>query len=223
MTLSVTATPRRIGVFGGAFDPPHAAHRALAMLALAHLTLDELRVFPTGDAWHKARGLSAAHHRLAMAQLAFVGVPGISVDEREIRRSGPTYTVDTLAGLQVENPGATLYLIIGADQARALGQWHRWRDLLRIAIICVAGRGPATGESGNLNPQNVPESLQDALLDMLPDEVRAAGRFLPLPLAPMDVSATTIRERVAAGLGIADLVTPSVARYIAQNHLYLPL
>lgn len=218
MTLGTTL-PRRLGVFGGAFDPPHMAHRALVLLAQQALMLDEVCVLPTGDAWHKPRGLSPAHHRLAMAQLALENLPGVTVDDREIRRPGPTYTVETLMALQAENPGAALYLIIGADQAQALDQWHRWRELLQIAIICVAGRGLMTGENSHLTSQSPLEHL----LATLPDGVRVAGRFLPLPLPPMEVSATTIRERVAAGLGIADLVTPNVARYIAQNHLYLPL
>ena len=90
------AQAKRIGVFGGAFDPPHLAHMALVKTAVADLQLDELRVIPTGQAWHKPRALSPAHHRLAMAQLAFADLPNVLVDPRETQRVGPSYTVDTL-------------------------------------------------------------------------------------------------------------------------------
>jgi len=98
---------KRIGIFGGAFDPPHVAHAALAQVALAELQLDELRVVPTGDAWHKTRALSPAPHRLAMAQLALPSCPGV-VDPREIERAGPSYTVDTLREFNALWPMAEL-------------------------------------------------------------------------------------------------------------------
>ena len=90
------APPRRIGVFGGAFDPPHRGHTALAQAALEHLDLDLLLVVPTGTAWHKSRPLSDAQHRLAMCALAFGDVSRAQIDDCEIVRSGPSYTVDTL-------------------------------------------------------------------------------------------------------------------------------
>ncbi len=94
--------PRRIGLLGGAFDPPHRAHQALARAAIEQMQLSELRILPTGQAWHKARPLSPAPHRLAMARLAFEGLPQATVDDRELRREGPTYTVDTLRELAAE-------------------------------------------------------------------------------------------------------------------------
>ena len=90
----------RLGVFGGAFDPPHLAHVALVEAAVAALQLDQVRVLPTGLAWHKTRTLSEAHHRLAMTRLAYQHLPQVVVDDREIRRSGASYTVDTLRGLR---------------------------------------------------------------------------------------------------------------------------
>ena len=196
-------TQPRIGVFGGAFDPPHNAHVALVQAALAQLGLAELRIFPTGDAWHKQRALSADTHRLAMARLAFEGMPGAVVDERELRRAGPTYTLDTLRELQQEQPTAELVLIMGADQAASLPRWHGWREILGLAVIAVAQRpGAAAFE---------PASLPD-----LPP----AARFEPLVLAPMDVSATEVRAHAAAGQDLSRLVPQPVARYIDQYHLY---
>lgn len=194
-------------MFGGAFDPPHLAHVALAAAAVDQLQLDALHIVPTGVAWHKARALSAPEHRLAMSQLAFGGLDKVQVDERELQRDGPSFTIDTLEALNADNPGAQLYLIIGYDQFAALQSWHRWQDLLQIAIICIADRaGPARAEAG-FDPQM-----------RLPRPVVA----LQLPLMP--VSATDIRRQVASGAatpqGLARLVPEAVARYIERHHLY---
>ena len=219
---------RRIGVFGGAFDPPHLAHLALARLAVEQLQLDQLRIFPTGQAWHKTRPLSGSEHRLAMTRLIFSGVPKVLVDEREMHRDGPTYTIDTLEALRAHEPDCTLFLVIGSDQADALTRWHRWRDILDVAIICVAGRAQQESARGQFGLKNLGASPpQDAAGPApLPVPINVTslpkGRFEWLRLPPMAMSATGIRQRVAAGEAIDDLVTEPVARYIALHHLYLP-
>ena len=201
---------KKIGVFGGAFDPPHYAHVALVQTALTELELDVLHVIPTGQAWHKARNLSPAHHRLAMTQLAFENIPRVVVDEREIKRAGPTFTIDTLQSLQSENPNSQLYLLMGADQFAAFEQWHQWREILKIAIICIAARArfmsATTLFDAKTGPKNRPVTLQ---------------------MPQMAVSATQIRQLVSSGLGenqaIADLMPHPVASYIAQHQLYKAL
>lgn len=202
---------RRVGIFGGAFDPPHNMHVALVKAALQQLQLDELRVFPTGYAWHKSRTLSAAAHRLAMAQLAFGDLPRVVVDPREINRPGPTYTIDTLRELQAEQPGAELFLVMGADQARALPTWHASEALLQTAIISVAARADATNSDGPLSDRFEVSSLPPPW---------NSGHFEALQLPSMAVSATDIRQRVGTSQGIAHLVPDGVARYIDQHHLY---
>lgn len=197
------AIARRIGIFGGAFDPPHVAHVALVRAAVAQLRLDELRVIPTGQAWHKTRVLSPSHHRLAMARLAFSELPQVVIDPRETERSGPSYTVDTLRELHAKWPEAELFLLIGEDQAHSLYDWHEWRDLLRLAIICVAEREDLMGA----RPQFVaPKGLE--------------SRFRRLHFPAMSVSATDIRTQIAAQQRVVPLVLESVARYIDHHHLY---
>jgi nicotinate-nucleotide adenylyltransferase len=208
MALTAQGAPR-VGVYGGAFDPPHNAHLALARCALEQLALAELRVFPTGQAWHKAHGLSPATHRLAMARLAFEGLPGVVLDEREIRRPGPTYTLDTLRELQKERPEAQLVLVMGADQAAALPSWHGWREILAIAIVSVAGRRDPARPEALFDPQNLPGLPQGA-------------RFERIDLPAMDISATDIRMQAAGGNDVSGLVPPAVARYIDLHHLYRP-
>jgi nicotinate-nucleotide adenylyltransferase len=198
---------KRIGIFGGAFDPPHNAHVALARTALNELELDVLHVIPTGQAWHKARPLSAAVHRLAMTRLAFADLPRVVVDDREINRAGPTFTIDTLQAVQVENPGAQLYLLMGADQFAAFKQWHQWQAILEIAIICIASRARIDWAAGQCVTLKQPEN-----------------HFLRLQMPEMTISATQIRQLISSGLGenqaLADLLPNPVASYIALHQLY---
>lgn len=195
----------RLGVFGGAFDPPHVAHVALAQAAVEQLQLDELRIFPTGQAWHKAQSLTAPEHRLALAEVAFGGLPRTVIDDRELRRPGPTYSIDTLRELKAEHPGAQLFLVMGEDQAISLTRWREWEAIVQLAIICVAERPAAPAHAG-LPPLGLP--------------AQAELRLLRLPSMPE--SATKVRERVAQGQGIAHLVPPGVASYIELHHLYQP-
>ena len=207
--MNSPGTAPRIGVFGGAFDPPHNAHIALAEAALAQLDLAELHVIPTGQAWHKSRTLTSKEDRLAMTRLAFGDLKGgkVVIDSREVLRDGPTYTLDTLHELQKEQPRAQLILIMGADQASALPSWHGWQAILGIAIVSVAYRALSTGGIARFDP------------NMLPN-LPAGARFEALELPAMDTSATEIRRRAALGVDISSLVPPTVARYIDQHHLY---
>jgi nicotinate-nucleotide adenylyltransferase len=194
----------RLGLFGGAFDPPHVAHVALARAAVEQLALDELRICPTGGAYHRPTAPTDAAHRLAMAREAFADVPRAIVDDREIRRAGATYTIDTLRELHAEQPAAELYVVIGEDQAAGFTQWRDWEAIARLAIICVARRHYAAAAQLPL---------------ALPGGVRSVQ--LQLPLHPE--SATEVRRRLTQGRDIGDLVPPGVARYIAHHHLYQPI
>ena len=193
----------RIGVFGGAFDPPHTGHLALARAALAQLDLTQLRIVPTGQAWHKARALTDAAHRLEMCRLLFAPLADVLVDDSEIRREGPSYTVDTLAALRAQRPQAQLMLLIGQDQAAGLAQWLRPEEIARLAIIWVAVRPDATGQVAPLDP-----------------DLRTRFSLHTLPMAAQAVSSTDIRERIARRHSTQALLTEPVARYIADHHLY---
>lgn len=205
--------PKRIGVFGGAFDPPHNAHVALAQAALSQLDLSELHVIPTGMAWHKARALTPPSHRLAMTRLAFGDMPRVTIDPRELERAGPTYTIDTLEALRRENPSAQLHLIMGADQFAALRQWHRWEAILDIAIICVAERAINARASG--------------LSESFFAEYGRSDRFKSVQMTASSISATRVRQAILQGLAdrskpldISLLVPPAVARYISDHALF---
>ncbi len=196
----------RIGLFGGSFDPPHAGHLQLARTALASLALDELLWIPAGQPWQRQHRLAGAGHRAAMVGAAIAGEPRFVLDGRELRRSGPSYTLDTVRELEAERPGAALFLLIGEDQYQRLPTWHRWDELLAHVTLAVAGRGA---------PRPAPAALASV-----------AHRLERLPMVPMDVSATAIRAHLARGGAAADLVPAmvpaEVARYIDSHRLYGP-
>jgi nicotinate-nucleotide adenylyltransferase len=189
-------------MFGGAFDPPHLAHVALADAAVRQLALDQLIVFPTGQAWHKSRALTAPDHRLAMAKIAFGGLHATVVDDRELKRTGATYSIDTLRELRAEFPQAELFLLMGEDQAGGFAGWRDWQAIAQLATLAVAERG-----------DNRANGI--AALKALP-----GVRVQTLAFARMPESATDIRARLTAGQAITTLVPPGVAGYIDQHHLY---
>lgn len=189
----------RWGFFGGTFDPVHDAHVALAHVALQHARLDEVRWVPAGQPWQKTRAISAPQHREAMVRLAIGGEPRFVLDRIELDRSGPTYTVETVQAMTAARPGDTCVLILGGDQYAHLHTWVRWADLLARVELAVAQR-------------------PGAALVAEPEVARHPVTLLPLPA--MDVSASDIRTRAAAGQDISKLVPPAVARYIESHRLY---
>jgi nicotinate-nucleotide adenylyltransferase len=189
----------KIGLFGGSFDPVHNAHVALARLALSELKLDELRWVPAGQPWQKARELAAPQHREAMVRLAMQGEPHFVLDRCELQRKGPSFTLDTVREMQARQPGHEWFLILGQDQYAGLHTWRDWRELLGRVTLAIANRPGVTPQAH-------------------PDVERAPHEVVALPM--MDISSTAIRERIARGEGVADLVPAAVARYIDQHHLY---
>lgn len=214
------------------------AHVALARAAVEQLALDELRVIPTGDAWHKSRTLSPAIDRLKMAELAFAGLPKVRVDDRELRRSGPSYTIDTLEALRSERPDSELFLLVGGDQWASFSSWHRWRDILALACLAVVDRPSgsdlpsetaAKAEIKTGFGSRSPSAMQ------VPAAWPDSAKVLWLDVPAMPVSATAIRQKLASpGLNTSTQATPAVvsdpalagvlpepvARYISLHGLY---
>jgi nicotinate-nucleotide adenylyltransferase len=191
---------RRIGLFGGSFDPVHNAHVALARSALDALALDEVRWIPAGHPWQKTRMLAGAAHRQAMVALAIQGEPRFVLDPIELQRPGPSYMLDTVTALQAAQPDAQWFLIIGQDQQAGLPTWHGADELTRRVTLAVAQRPGAPGDAHSL--------------------LLAGSVVHTVPLPPMALSSTEVRERCAAGLAIDHLVPQKVARYIGQHGLY---
>jgi nicotinate-nucleotide adenylyltransferase len=212
--ISATATPgggdttsrARIGIFGGTFDPPHLGHQRALEACNQRLGLDELRVMVAGDPWQKsARSrITPAPDRLAMARLAFSGLDGVVVDGHEVDRRGPSFTIDTLEALSA--PGRTLILILGEDAAAGLSGWHRATELPALAELAVVARTlPGSG--------GMP-------VDGIPDEVRNRWRIHEVPMEPVPVASTELRQRLASGVDMAGLMDPAVVDYARAHGLY---
>lgn len=192
----------KIGLFGGSFDPPHLGHLALARQARDQLGLDELRWLPAGQPWQKARrALAPASDRAAMVALMIAGERGMVLDERETRRAGPSYTINTVDELCVERPGAALVLVVGQDQYAGLPTWHRWRELVDAVTLAVAGRAGEAPRPG-------------------PELAARPHRVVALEMPPVPISSTAVRAAAAAGADLQALVGPAVAGYIARRGLY---
>lgn len=182
-------------------------HLVLAMTAVQHLRLDELRWLPVGQPWQKDRTLLSAAHRAAMIRAAITGHRGFKLDRRELERPGPSYTIDTVRESQLAEPNAKWFLVIGQDQYERLPSWHEWRELITRVTLAVAGR--------------------DGRAPTPPAEMLAVWhRIEPLPMPPMNVSSTVIRSRLTAGDSaqalVPDMVPTVVARYIDRYRLYAP-
>ena len=192
----------RVGLLGGSFNPPHLGHLALARAACSHLRLDELLWVPAGQPWQKAGTVMApAAHRAAMVAALINGEPRMRLDERELRRPGPSYTLDTVRELLAERPGLDLFLIIGQDQYAGLHTWHQPAALLAAVTLAVAARD---GQAPQASP----------VLAGLPHRPET------LPLPRIDVSASGIRAALAADQPVNRMVGEAVARYIDQHRLY---
>lgn len=209
---------RRIGILGGTFDPVHVGHLALAQAARDAFSLDELRFIPTGHSWQKGSSRADAQQRLAMVTLAIGTLPqgaGFRVDDREVRRSGPSYTVDTLRELRAECGDAALVLVLGSDQFRNLPSWHRWTELLDHAHLAVTTR-----ERIGLEALSAPLEmlLQRCGRQSLPDAAAGSIVFFSMPAVP--VSSTALRAQLGRSENPGELLPPPVLDYIRLNTLY---
>ena len=187
----------RIGVFGGSFDPVHNAHLIVAQLASEQLRLDRVHFTVASSQPFKAgQHVAAAEHRLRMVELAVAPIPAFVADGRELRRDGPSYTVDTLRDLGAEHPGAELVLIVGADVADGLARWHEPEEVRRLARIAVCQRG----------------GVSVAGLVHGDEEISVPS---------LAISSTAIRARAAAGRSVAGWVPQPVADYIVASQVYV--
>jgi nicotinate-nucleotide adenylyltransferase len=190
----------RLGVYGGAFDPPHAGHLTIAEGVLKACELDRILFIPYTTGPHRPAGpVASTDHRLEMLRLCLAGRPAFEPDDREIRRGGTSYMIDTLRSLLAEQPEATLYLIVGSDQLKIFRDWREWRRILELAVVAVIERPGHALSDG-------PEELRD--------------RMVTVPIPPQTLSSTRVRELIAEGGDIRPLVPGSVLRYIQEHGLY---
>ena len=211
--------PRPIGILGGTFDPIHYGHLRPALELLETLELAEVRFVPCRIPVHRCSPQITAEQRLALARLATAGQPGFVVDDRELRREGSSYMVDTLASLREDFSDVPLCLIVGTDAFRELHTWHRWRELSRFAHIVVMQR---PGLSKSFVPV-LEEFVAPRMADAAALRRQPAGLILFQPVTQLDISATHIRALLARGQSPRFLLPEAVLACIHERALYRPL
>lgn len=206
-----------IGIFGGTFDPIHYGHLRTAFELLQTLHFDEVRFLPCGDPPHREVTVAPAALRLDMVRLATRDEPHFVVDDRELRREGPSYSVDTLASLREEFPGRSLCLITGMDAFLGLPTWHRWDEILDFAHIVVAHRPgwrvPDQGDLGALLAEWRTERARDL-------HERLQGNIYVHAVTQLEIASTEIRSLVADGYDPRYLMPDSVRDAILESSCY---
>lgn len=202
------ADKKKTGVFGGAFNPIHNGHIALAESFLKQLELDRILFIPTADPPHKTgRFLASKEDRLRMLQLAVRACPKFEISDIEFQREGKSYTYDTLCRLKEDHPGDELYLIIGADQFLTFNRWYRYRDILDMARLCTAAR------------ENTEERQRIKDFAKGLDGLNEKNYYLSEG-SVIKVSSSEIRQKIKARKDVSSLIPQPVYKYILEKRLY---
>jgi nicotinate-nucleotide adenylyltransferase len=217
LTQSPRAARGPVGILGGTFDPVHLGHLRAALEVREACGLAEVRLVPAGAPPHRPAPVAGAALRLRLLRAAVAGVPGLAVDDRETRRAGPSWTVDTLAGLRAEDPARSLCLVLGADAFLGLEDWHRWRELPALAHLVVVHRPGWTlapgGELGRLLAERRatdPAALRDP----------AGGAIFVQAITPLAISSSEIRALLARGGDPRFLVPEAVREILVAGGCY---
>lgn len=208
-----------IGIFGGTFDPIHYGHLRMAEELAAALCLESVRFIPAGQPPHRAVPRTEAKHRLEMTRLAIAGNPRFVLDDREVRATRPSYTVDTLDSLREElGEAQPIFLLMGADAFLGLTTWREWQRLFDLAHIAVAHRPGYRVSQSDALPDSLRSELHARRCDSAP--AAPAGCIVLKPVTQLDISATGIRQHLSAGASARYLSPDAVLNYIQQHHLY---
>ncbi len=208
-----------IGIFGGTFDPVHFGHLRPALEVQQMLGLQQVRFIPSGHPPHREMPRASASQRLAMLRAAIDEQPGFVLDEREIRRQGPSYMVDTLLSLREELGETPLCLILGYDAFLNLPDWYRWEQLIELSHIVVTHRPGWLLTEYRANPELVDllEQHQQSLSQLGRQQ---AGGVVFVPVTQLEISATSIRRQIRDGESIRYLLPDSVIEIIEKQHIY---
>ena len=211
-----------IGVFGGTFDPIHLAHWRLAEEIREEFSLSELRLIPSSVPPHRPPPEATTFQRLKMLRLAIEGNPGFEVDEREVHRKGPSFTIDTLGELRKEEGSRSIAMVIGIDAFLDLHTWHRWQDLFSMAHIIVAERA---GYQKLSLLELGPEALKKEVARRLTQDIEkissaSCGFLISYEFTGLSISSTMLRSAISRGRSSRYLVPKAVKEYIDREALY---
>lgn len=210
-------THKAIGILGGTFDPIHLGHLRMALELYEALDLAKVHIMPCFQPVHRKMPIASPEQRLAMVKCAVSGESALYADDREIRRKGPTYTIDTLLEMRAEMPDTPLSLLVGIDAFLGFPSWNRWKEILHHAHLIIAHRPqyqlPQTGIIAEL----MKERLQQEIAYI---HENLAGGILFRPITSLEISATDIRKQIAMGRNPRYLLPDGVYDYIKQQGTY---
>ena len=208
-----------IGIFGGTFDPIHFGHLRPAFELSQALKLAEVRFLPAGNPPHRQATLASAELRLAMVKAAVAGEKRFVVDDREVRRTGASYSVDTLTELRAEFPDRSLCLMLGMDAFLGLPDWHRWRDILDLAHVVVWHRpgwkAPVHGPLGEVMVDRGTGAIREL-------HEQKAGRVYIHAVTQLEIASTQLRQVIVSGTDPRYLVPDEVRKIIVETGCYAP-
>ena len=207
-----------IGILGGTFDPIHYGHLRTALDVQQCLALDEVRFIPCGEPAHRIKPIAEPLQRLAMVRAAIAGQEKFTADDREIRRKGPSYMVDTLTSLKKDFKDESLCLILGTDAFNGLEQWHQWQEIFELANIVVMRRPDVDGKA-NIN-KHLFSKIKHRLLETDIVKNKQNGGVCFVPVTQLEISATMIRQQWQLGNDIQFFLPDSVLTLIQQQNIY---
>lgn len=212
-----TAKQAPIGLFGGTFDPIHLGHTHIAEELVSALALESMQFIPNNHPVYRKEPETSAQDRLTMVKLATAKHPKFTVNECEIHRPGPTYTIDTLREIRRDNPKQPICLILGRDVFAKMSTWHEWESLIELVHLI------------SINRPNVQLPMDDWMQNLLKLhevfdhqqlQIKSSGYILQFEMTPMDISATEIRNKLQRKEDVTQLIHSDVLDYIQQHHLY---
>jgi nicotinate-nucleotide adenylyltransferase len=199
----MVTSARKVGLYGGAFDPPHLGHVVVAVEAAWQLGLDEVRLLPVGIPVHRGAPRADARTRVDLVVAAVADFPDIQVSTIETDRTEPSFTIDTLRALAADEPGVEWTVIVGADQVEVFDTWREPQSIVALARLGVVARAETDAAEAAASARK-----------------HAPGRFDVISIPRIDISSTLVRARIAAGEPFSHLVPAAVAQMIADRGLY---
>lgn len=205
---------RHIGLFGGTFNPIHTGHLLAAEAVLKQLKLDEIHFLPAAYSPFKTRPKLSDHHRIAMLKRAIEGYPRFKIDTRELSRSGPSYTIDTLVEIAESSPQSQLYLLIGMDAWGSFERWHQWQELIKLCHLVVVTR-----------PGYTPDPLSDYWQDKCPTDINTlkdshSGKLVFITVPASNTASSDVRHHITLGQSTNNDLPFAVQKYIEEHRLY---
>ena len=208
--------PRLVGIFGGTFDPVHYGHSLTIAELLNTIPFEKILVIPNSLPPHRENSQASFSHRYKMTSLAFRDIKKTVVDNRENLRTGPSHAIETVKQIIAEEGKTKVILIVGSDSFDGIHSWYKWRELISLVDFLILKR-PDMPLSKNKNVQDLISPTrfsEDLLLD------RKAKSIFEIEMTPLRISSSLIRENIAKGKSIDNLINPLVKDYLKKHGLY---